>query len=64
LAAAFEVDTVATLNRVVIAGATNPTQELPGGATAVVVFVPRSVLTTQSAVSYSVPILMPLPLSN
>ena len=64
LAAAFEVDTVATLNRVIIAGATNPTQELPIGATAEVVFVPRSVLTTQSAVSYSVPIFMPLPLPN
>ena len=64
LAAAFEVDTVATLNRVVIAGATNPTQELPVGATAEVVFVLRSVLTTQSAVSYSVPIFMPLPLPD
>lgn len=64
LAAAFEVDTVATLNRVVIAGATNPTQELPVGATAEVVFVPRSVLTTQSAVSYSIPIFMPLSLPN
>lgn len=47
-AIAFEVDTVATLDRVIIKGATTPTQELPVGASADVVFVPRSVITTQS----------------
>lgn len=62
LAAAFEVNTVATLDRVIIKGTTTPTQELPVGASAEVVFAPRSVITTQSASLASVPISMPLPL--
>jgi hypothetical protein len=64
LAVAFSVDTVATLERVIIRGATTPTQELSVGATAEVVFAPRSVLTTQSAALTSIPISMPLPLPN
>jgi len=48
LAVAFEVDTVATLNRIIITGTTTPTQELPVGATAEVVFAPRSAQIMQS----------------
>jgi nitrous oxidase accessory protein NosD len=62
LAAAFSIDTVATLDRVVIKGTTTPTQELSVGATAEVVFKPSSVITTQSAASSVVPMSMPLPL--
>jgi nitrous oxidase accessory protein NosD len=64
LAAAFSVDTVATLDRVIIKGTTTPTQELSVGATAEVVFAPRSVLTSQTMESTSVPISMALPLPN
>ncbi|MGC1131540.1 MAG: hypothetical protein WA941_01855 [Nitrososphaeraceae archaeon] len=65
LAAAFIVDTVATLDRVIIIiGTTTPTQELPIGGLAEVVFAPRSALTTQSAASSVVPMFMPLPLPN
>jgi hypothetical protein len=56
LAAAFSVDTVATLNHVIIAGATTPTQELSVGATAEVVFVPRSFQTAETAKSTTNPI--------
>jgi len=63
-AAAFSVDTVATLDRVIIAGAETPTQEISDGATAEVVILPRSGQTTQSASLASVPISMPLPLPN
>jgi parallel beta-helix repeat protein len=48
LAAAFSINTVATLDRVIITGVATPAQELSVGATAKVVFVPRSVITTQS----------------
>jgi hypothetical protein len=41
-ATAFIVNTVATLDHVIIAGVRAPTQELPVGAMAEVVFVPRS----------------------
>jgi hypothetical protein len=51
LAVAFDTDTVATLDRVIIKGATTPTQELPVGATAEVIFVPRSSHTMQSTIS-------------
>jgi len=61
-AIAFSVDTVATLDRVIIVGTITPTQELSVGATAEVVSAPRSVLTTQSATLASIPISMPLPL--
>jgi len=64
LAAPFEVDTVATLNRVIITGATTPTQELPVGASAEVIFAPRSVITTQSLAETSIPISIPLPLPD
>jgi hypothetical protein len=37
LAVAFSIDTVATLDRVLIKGVTTPTEELPVGATAEVV---------------------------
>lgn len=46
LAVAFEVDTIATLARVIIAGAEIPTQEISDGATAKIVIVPRSGQTT------------------
>ncbi|MGC1133608.1 MAG: right-handed parallel beta-helix repeat-containing protein [Nitrososphaeraceae archaeon] len=61
LAVAFGVDTVATLDRVIITGTTTPTQELSVGATAEVVFAPRSVLTTQSTTLTSNPISFVLP---
>ena len=61
LAAAFEVDTVATLNRVIIIGATTPTEELSEGATAEVVFSPRSVQTVQAATLTGNPISFVLP---
>ena len=61
LAAAFEVDTVATLNRVIIVGATTPTQELSVGATAEVVFAPRLVQTAQAGTLTDNPISFVLP---
>jgi len=61
LAAAFSVDTVATLNRVIITGTTTPTQELSVGATADVVFAPRSVQTAQSTTLTDNPISFALP---
>jgi parallel beta helix pectate lyase-like protein len=64
LAVAFGVDTVATLNRVIIAGTATPTQELPVGASAEVVFAPRSVLRTQTMTPSDVPISLVLPLPN
>jgi Right handed beta helix region len=64
LAVAFSVDTVATLERVIIAGTTTPTQELPVGANAEVVFAPRSVLRTQTVALSAVPISLVLPLPN
>lgn len=64
LAVAFSVDTVAKLDRVLIRGATIPTQELPVGAEAEVVYAPRSVITTQSVALASIPISMPLPLPD
>ncbi len=65
LAAAFGVDTVATLNRVIITGTTTPTQELPVGATAEVVFAPRSAQTAQATILANNPIafVMPTPAS-
>jgi parallel beta-helix repeat protein len=64
LAAAFSVDTVATLERVIIRGTTTPTQELSVSATAEVVIAPRSLPTPQSTAPASIPISMPLPLSD
>jgi hypothetical protein len=61
LAVAFSVDTVATLNRVVIVGATTPTQELSVGATAEIVIAPRSVQTAQSTTLTDNPISFALP---
>jgi hypothetical protein len=61
LAAAFSADTVATLDRVLIVGTTTPTQELSVGATAEVVFAPRSVQAVQSASLTSNPISFDLP---
>ena len=61
LAAAFSVDTVATLNRVIITGTTTPTQELSVGATAEVVFAPRPVQTAQSTTLTDNPISFALP---
>jgi hypothetical protein len=61
LAVAFEVDTVATLKRVIIVGTTTPTQELPVGASAEVVFAPRSVQTAQSTTLTDNPISFALP---
>ena len=61
LAVAFSVDTVATLNRVAIVGATTPTQELSVGSTAEVIFAPRSVQTAQSTTLTDNPISFALP---
>ena len=61
LAVAFSVDTIATLNRVIIVGIITPTQELSVGATAEVVFAPRSVETAQSAILTGNPISFVLP---
>jgi hypothetical protein len=61
LAAAFSVDTVATLDRVTIVGTITPTQELSIGATAEVVFAPRSAQTVQSATLTGNPISFVLP---
>jgi spore coat protein U-like protein len=61
LAAAFEVDTAATLNRVIITGTTTPTQELSVGATAEVVFAPRSVQIAQASTLTDNPISFSLP---
>ena len=61
LAAAFEVDTAATLNRAIITGTTTPTQELSVGATAEVVFAPRSVQIAQAATLTDNPISFSLP---
>ena len=58
LAVAFDTDTVATLDRVLIKGATTPSQELSVGATAEVVLVPHSAITAQSAASSVVPMSM------
>jgi hypothetical protein len=64
LAAAFEVDTVATLDRAIIKNAEMPTKTISDGATAKVVFVPRSVITIQSMSPASVPTSLPIPLPN
>jgi hypothetical protein len=64
LAVAFSVDTVATLNRVIIVGTTTPTQELPVGASAEIVFAPRQFINTQSAATDFIPMSLPIPLSN
>jgi hypothetical protein len=61
LAAAFSVDTVATLDRVTIVGTITPTLELSIGATAEVVFAPRSAQTVQSATLTGNPISFALP---
>lgn len=61
LAAAFSVDTIATLDRVTIVGTITLTQELSIGATAQVVFAPRSVQTVQSAALTGNPISFVLP---
>ncbi|MGH9988345.1 MAG: right-handed parallel beta-helix repeat-containing protein, partial [Nitrososphaeraceae archaeon] len=61
LAAAFSVDTIATLDRVTIVGTITLTQELSIGATAQVVFAPRSVQTVQSATLTGNPISFVLP---
>jgi hypothetical protein len=64
LAAAFEVNTVATLDHVIIKGAKMPTKTISDGATAKVVFVPRSVIPTQSNSPALVPTSLPIPLPN
>jgi hypothetical protein len=61
LAAAFSVDTVATLDRVTIVGTITPTQELSVGATAEVVFAPRSAQSLQIATLSGNPISFVLP---
>jgi hypothetical protein len=61
LAAAFSVDTVVTLDRVTIVDITTPTQELSVGATAEVVFAPRSAQTVQIAILTDNPISFVLP---
>ncbi len=61
LASAFSVDTVATLDRVTIVGTITPTQELSVGATAEVVFAPRSAQSLQIATLTGNPISYVLP---
>ena len=61
LAAAFSVDTVAMLDRVTIVGTTTLTQELSVGATAEVVFAPRSAQSLQIATLSGNPISFVLP---